>query len=171
VGEIGFRRLREDDLPLLHAWFQREHVRRWWKERSEYDEVVAHYRPSIVGDDPTELYLILLDDAPVGFVQTYLVDDYDDYAALLGVGDGVAGVDLLIGEPDLVGKGVGSAAIDAFVERIVFARQDTLACIADPDARNTASLRAFEKAGFRAVREFVDPEDGERHVLVRRDRT
>jgi RimJ/RimL family protein N-acetyltransferase len=36
--------------------------------------------------------------------------------------------------------------------------------------RNTASLRAFEKAGFRAVREFVDPEDNELHTLVRRER-
>jgi hypothetical protein len=33
-----------------------------------------------------------------------------------------------------------------------------------------ASVRAFEKAGFRLVREFLDPEDGKRHVLVRRDR-
>jgi RimJ/RimL family protein N-acetyltransferase len=36
--------------------------------------------------------------------------------------------------------------------------------------RNTASLRAFEKAGFQAVREFVDPEDNELHMLVRRER-
>jgi len=30
---------------------------------------------------------------------------------------------------------------------------------------------AFEKAGFRVVREFGEPEDGQRHALVRRDRT
>jgi len=47
----------------------------------------------------------------------------------------------------------------------------TLACTADPDVKNTASLRAFEKAGFRAVREFVDPDDNELHALVRRERS
>jgi len=32
------------------------------------------------------------------------------------------------------------------------------------------ALRAFEKAGFHVVREYVDPNDGRRHALVRRDR-
>ena len=60
--------------------------------------------------------------------------------------------------------------IRSFVDEVVFARPDTIACTADPDVRNTASLRAFEKAGFRKVRELVDPQDGELHALVRRER-
>jgi RimJ/RimL family protein N-acetyltransferase len=35
---------------------------------------------------------------------------------------------------------------------------------------NAPSIRAFEKAGFRVVGEFVDPGDGKRHALVRLDR-
>ena len=35
---------------------------------------------------------------------------------------------------------------------------------------NTASLRLFAKAGFRHVREFIDPDDGRTHALVRLDR-
>ena len=31
-------------------------------------------------------------------IQTYLVADYPDYAALVGVGEDVAGLDLFIGE-------------------------------------------------------------------------
>ncbi|MDX6412208.1 MAG: Acetyltransferase domain [Gaiellaceae bacterium] len=43
--------------------------------------------------------------------------------------------------------------------------------IADPDAENLASLRAFEKAGFWVVRQFVDPTDHDRvHALLRLDR-
>ena len=57
-----------------------------------------------------------------------------------------------------------------FVEEIVFARPETVAVTADPDVRNRASIRAFEKAGFLRVRELVDPQDDELHVLVRRDR-
>ena len=55
-----------------------------------------------------------------------------------------------------------------FVEDIVFARPETVAVIAGPNKRNAASVRAFEKAGFRVVREFH--EDDEPHVLVRRER-
>jgi RimJ/RimL family protein N-acetyltransferase len=57
-----------------------------------------------------------------------------------------------------------------FVDEIVFARPKTVACTADPDVRNAASIRAFEKAGFHKVRELVDPQDDEVHALMRRDR-
>jgi RimJ/RimL family protein N-acetyltransferase len=58
----------------------------------------------------------------------------------------------------------------AFTRDIVFARPTTIACVADPDAENVASIRAFEKAGYRVVRELVDPSDGRPHALVRIDR-
>jgi RimJ/RimL family protein N-acetyltransferase len=57
------------------------------------------------------------------------------------------------------------------VRDVVFSDPGIHACIADPDAENRASLRAFEKAGFRVVRGFADPEDQDRlHMLVRLDR-
>jgi RimJ/RimL family protein N-acetyltransferase len=159
------------DLRLVHEWLQRPHVRRWWKDRETYEEVVQHYLPSIDGTDPTDLYLALLDEQPISFIQTYLVSDYPDYAAPIGVGVGVAGLDLLIGDEALTGQGIGSEIIDRFVEEVVFGRAATKSCVADPDVRNVASIRAFEKAGFAVAKEFVDPEDGELHALVRRDRT
>jgi len=158
------------DLRLVHEWLQRPHVKCWWKDRETYEEVVEHYVPSIEGADPTDLYLALLDEQPVSFVQTYLVSDYPDYAALIGVGEGVAGVDLLIGDEELTGQGIGTEILRRFVEEVVFAPPTTMGCVADPDVLNVASIRAFEKAGFRVVKEFVDPEDGELHALVRRDR-
>lgn len=162
--------MRAADLRLLHEWLRRPHVQRWWKDRETYEEIVEHYLPSIEGTDPTALYIALLDQQPIGFVQTYLVSDYPEYAALMEVGAGVAGVDLLIGDEELTGQGLGSEILRRFVEELVFASAATTSCIADPDVRNVASLRAFEKAGFRVVKEFVDPEDGELHALVRRDR-
>ena len=158
------------DLRLVHEWLQRPHVKRWWRDRETYEEVVEHYLPSIEGTDPTDLYLALLDEEPVSFVQTYLVSDYPDYAALIGVGEGVAGVDLLIGDEKLTGQGIGTEILSQFVEEVVFAPPTTIGCVADPDVLNVASIRAFEKAGFRVVKEFVDPEDGELRALVRRDR-
>lgn len=52
----------------------------------------------------------------------------------------------------------------------MFARLATVACIADPDVRNTPSIRAFEKAGFRVVGEFFDQSEGGAHALMRLDR-
>ncbi|HEY3962265.1 MAG TPA: hypothetical protein VGL84_07035 [Gaiellaceae bacterium] len=52
----------------------------------------------------------------------------------------------------------------------VFTAPGTTACVADVDVDNSASLRAFAKAGFRPVGEIVDPQSGRPHTLLRRDR-
>jgi aminoglycoside 6'-N-acetyltransferase len=165
-----FRLLEAEDLPLLDEWLQREHISRWWTKYDTYDAVVEHYLPAIDGREPTDLYVMLVDERPIGFIQTYKVADHPDYRDLVQVGDDVAGVDLFIAEPELVGRGLGSEVLRQFVDEIVFADADVHACIADPDAENIASIRAFEKAGFSRLREFVDPSDGKTHTLVRRER-
>jgi aminoglycoside 6'-N-acetyltransferase len=170
-GQLGFRSMNADDLRLMHEWLQRPHVKRWWSKRETYEEVVEHYLPAIEGDEPTDLFVIEFDERPVGFIQRYLVSDHPDYAGTVSVGADVAGIDLFIAEEELTGSGLGSEAIRAFVRDVVFAQPRTIACIADPEVRNGASVGAFEKAGFRPVREFVDPADGAVHCLMRVDRS
>ena len=165
---IGFRPLTEGDLPLLHEWLQREHVRRWWDKHKTYEDVVEHYLPAIRGDDPTDLYVIEVDQEAAGFIETYLVSDYPEYEEVVATGEGVAGVDLFLANEEQTGHGLGSQALDRFVMEVVFAASATHACVAGPDADNVASIRAFEKAGFSAVRTF--DEENRQHVLMRRDR-
>ena len=153
----------------MHAWLQREHVRRWWREDETYEDVVEHYLPAIEGREPTDLYLIVLGTRSIGFIQTYLVSDNPEWAALVQAGAGVAGVDLFIADEELTGQGLGTAVLHRFVCEIVFAAPSTRACVADPDAANAASIRAFEKAGFHRVRDYLDPGDGQTHTLMRLD--
>jgi aminoglycoside 6'-N-acetyltransferase len=167
---VSFRPLRRADLRLMYEWLRREHVRRWWDKHETYEDVAEHYLPAIEGRKPTDLYVILLDDRPIGFIQSYVVADHPEYATRVGVGAGVGGVDLFIAEEELIGKGLGTEVLRSFVRDVVFADPATTGCIADPDVRNAASIRAFEKAGFRRVGEFFDPSDGEMHALVRLDR-
>jgi RimJ/RimL family protein N-acetyltransferase len=169
--DVRFRPMTAADLPLLHAWLERPHVKRWYADHGGYDDVVAHYGPSLDGRDPTDHYIVQLGERPVGMVQTYVVVDHPRYAALIGVRDPyTAGADILVGEEELTGQGLGTQILRCFVEEIVFARATTTRCVADPDVDNTASVRAFEKAGFHRLFEFVDPDDGRPHVLLERRR-
>jgi RimJ/RimL family protein N-acetyltransferase len=166
--ELAFRPMRIGDLRVLHAWLQRPHVRRWWSEHETYEDVVEHYSPAIEGRDPTDLYLVLLDGREIGFIETYLVADYPEYASLIGLGEGTAGVDLFIADSALTGRGIGSELLRRFASEVVFANEATRRCVAGPEAANVASVRAFEKAGFRIVKEFV--EDGKPSLLLQLDR-
>ncbi|HEX3268154.1 MAG TPA: GNAT family N-acetyltransferase [Gaiellaceae bacterium] len=161
-----FEPLTVRDLPLLREWLEREHVRRWWRDPIE--DAMAEYAASAERSAPTEHYLIVVDDRRVGMAQTYLVSDYPEWDAIVQVGPGVAGVDLFIGETDAIGRGLGPRVLTEFVQSVVFADPETTACVATVEEANSRSLRAFEKAGFRPVREVE--EDGVPHRLLRLDR-
>jgi aminoglycoside 6'-N-acetyltransferase len=163
--EIAFRPLREEDLPQLHEWLQREHVRRWWGwEIGAFEQTAAHYLPALRGEEPSDHYVVVVDGRGIGMIQTYLAADYPEWGAFVDDPEAVAGVDILIGEAELTGRGLGPQALAAFVRDIVRAP----ACAATVESGNRRSWRAFEKAGFRHVRDVL--EDGRPHRLMRLDR-
>jgi aminoglycoside 6'-N-acetyltransferase len=96
-------------------------------------------------------------------IQTYLVSDYPEWEEIVQVGKGVAGVDLMIGEEELIGRGLGPQILSAFA--CLVAAPSIVATVEEPNRR---SWRAFEKAGFRHVRDVE--EDGVPHRLMRLDR-
>jgi aminoglycoside 6'-N-acetyltransferase len=96
-------------------------VARWWGAGAGAGlaAVEAQYLPCLDGPDLTELFILEADSAPAGFFQRYLAADDPSWAAALrGTGqpgmDTAAGIDYLIGEAALTGRGLGTAAIAAF---------------------------------------------------------
>ena len=162
---ISFEPLRREHLALLRDWLDREHVRRWWRDGGES---LKHAEDSLDGRDSTEYFLIVLDGRPIGMIETYLVADNPDWGATIGEGEGAAGLDLFIGEEDETGGGLGPLVLAQFARDVVFARPDTQAVMATVEEPNRRSWRAFEKAGFRHVRDVE--EDGLPHRLMRLER-
>ena len=145
-AQISFQLFREDDLPRLLTWLSAPHVAAWWKP-STSAEIRAKYLPRLRGETVVRVYAILLKSKPVGIVQAYPVDG--------GAGADACGIDLLIGNHSLIGRGLGSRIIEEFVRNEVFGRLSFSICVADPEATNQRSVRAFEKAGF-VHRRFVE---------------
>jgi aminoglycoside 6'-N-acetyltransferase len=162
---IEFAPLRRGHLELVRDWLGRPHVRRWWRDK---EESLGNAEDSLAGRDPTAYYLIVVDNRPVGLMETYLVSDNPEWEEIVGPGEGLAGVDLLIGEEDATGRGLGPQVLAQFAREIVFVRPETQACVATVEEPNRRSWRAFEKAGFRHVRDVE--EDGLPHRLMRFDR-
>jgi RimJ/RimL family protein N-acetyltransferase len=148
-SKIRFRPLYHCDLPLMYAWLSRDFVSRWFgaKPRS-YEDVERRYDLRIRSEVPIAPYLMLYDDLPIGYIQTYRLVDRPGYSELIGAGPGTAGVDLFIGERDYLYVGFGTAMLWAFLDRVVFRDFYTARCIAGADVRNRAALRCYEKVGF-----------------------
>ena len=166
---IAFRPFTRDDFPLLLDWFRRDHVRRWWyDEPTTLDGMEAEYGAVVDGREPTDAYVILLDGRPIGFVQSYRAADYAE-AWPVDAPPGAVGLDLLIGEPELTGRGLGAEILRLYAARL-FESPEVTQMIAGVELTNERSLRAFEKAGFVAGRtlQVGDARAPERLMTLRR---
>jgi aminoglycoside 6'-N-acetyltransferase len=167
VSDVSFRPMLEEDLPLVADWLRQEHMQRWWKDPTAPDHVEADYLPSIQGDDPTELFIIVWEGRDIGLIQRYRMDDEPDWEQSLAASgltfDRAAGIDYGIGVPDLVGRGIGTAVIAAFSASVFDRYPDIDSIVVTPQAANHASCRVLEKAGYElawtGIIESDDPSD------------
>lgn len=173
--ELEFRPFERADLPLLGEWLANPHVARWWPREDESARALAaQYGPAIDGADPTRLYLAVADGVPAGFVECYRHADEPAWERAVGL-PGVAGIDYLIGRPELCGRGLGTRIVGALCA-LVFGLYPEVGGIASvPQAENTASRRVLEHNGFRLVEvrdvESDDPGDAGPSAIYLLERT
>ncbi len=169
AAPIGFRALEEADLERLCDWLNRPHLRRFYQKTPiSLPQVRDKWRLPGGVTSPTFFDLALLQDRPFGYLQCYRIGDYPDYGADIGVADGV-GIDYFIGEPDLIGQGLGARMIAAYLVQVVWPRFPGEArCWVCHDRENAASGGALRSAGFGFVREQMEQGVPSRLVVVDR---
>ncbi|HWO65439.1 MAG TPA: GNAT family N-acetyltransferase [Umezawaea sp.] len=175
---ITWRRLTEEDFPLLRRWLLQPHVARWWNHETSPEAVERDFGPVARREEPSEDLLVFEDGTPVGLVQRSRYGDYPEYLAELApvfaVDRESVSVDYLVGDPDRCGHGLGPRIIGAVVEATWADYPDAPDVVVPVAAANRASWRALEKAGFRRVAEGElepdNPVDDRDHVVYRVER-
>jgi aminoglycoside 6'-N-acetyltransferase len=147
------------DLPLVRRWLEAPDVALWWRDA---DEQFALIRGDL--DDPAMAqFIVTKSGRPFAYLQCYDLREWPD----AGFGTRPAGtqaIDQFIGEPDMIGRGHGSAFIRSFVDSLL--ATGTPQVLTDPDPDNTRAIRAYEKAGF-LKEHIVDTLDGSALLMVR----
>ncbi len=154
MGEITLRSFDPElDMERLRDWLSRPHVVRWW---GNLDQELQHalQRP---GDTHA---IIVADETPVGYV-CWQIPTRDELAeaGLTDLPRNLVDIDIVIGEPDYIGRGIGPEAIRILLARLH--REAVFSCAGlGTSVSNTRAIRAYAKAGFRLFRDFQDPEHG-----------
>jgi len=154
-----FRAMTANDLPLVLRWLGQPHVVEWWGDTQEQFDLVS-------GDldvEAMDQFIVSLDERPIAYVQSYEPDAWPGN----GLGRhpaGTRGIDQFIGEPDMIGRGHGSALVRAFADRLL--AEGAPRVITDPDPENARAIRAYGKAGFEKIG-LVDTPDGTALLMVR----
>ena len=150
--------LRRDG-EALRRWLAAPHVAEWW---GAADRAMQHASAS----GPDSHALIAGDGTPVGYLcWRRLTHEELQAAGLADLPNGVVDIDILIGDPDLLGQGVGSRALELLLARLRAGRTATHAGVGT-SASNARAIRCFEKAGFRPHRGFRDAEWGPVKYLI-----
>jgi aminoglycoside 6'-N-acetyltransferase len=153
TGELAFRPMRPEDLPQVWRWLNAPHMRAFYQKAPiSLAEVEAEFLPDLNGEFPTFHHLVLLCGRAIGKLQCYRNLAYPDYAAEIGVVEGVS-IDLFIGEPELLGRGVGRRMLRAYALEIALPLHpgETKAFIchelANGRARACSKAAGFESLG------------------------
>jgi aminoglycoside 6'-N-acetyltransferase len=153
-----FRSMTLGDLPLIRHWLALPHVREWWGDADEQYSLVS----GDLDEPAMDQYIFSTAGSPFAYLQCY-----DLTAGNSGFGPhppGTRGIDLFIGEPDMIERGHGSALIRCFVDDRL--QKGAPRIVTDPDPANRRAVRAYEKAGFEKDR-MVDTPDGPALLMVR----
>ena len=154
---INFLPLHPSHFPLLLKWLETPHVKRWWDAdiawtqaliEEKYGDYVQGYKIMEGVAKPLKACIICVDEQLVGYIQLYNAHDFLPEATLTGLPESLGAFDVYIGEESCLQKGLGSQAIDQFLNTFGSAYASIFA---DPDRENIAAIRAYEKAGFQAV--------------------
>lgn len=160
--KIEFISLASDHIPLLRQWLKEPHVAEFWQEPEDEAEFREKFLRKL-RERSVKPFVIEVDGKPVGYIQSY-------EANKLGGGwwpnekPGVHGIDQFIGDPSLVGRGLGTRVIDKFLQQL-FTDLSVMEVITDPDPKNGRAIRAYEKVGFVKEGEITTP--GDKALLLR----
>lgn len=154
--KISFKPLSENDLVLLHRWFQVPHVKRWYARNKEYSlQMIKDEYLNRINNNFIPNFIIYSDDKPIGYIQLYhvsysLPDGVANYQHSLFSEfnlEDIAGIDLFIGDVEYLNKGYASAALKHFIATYV--KDKFMLLIADPMKNNEQSIQFFERNNFR----------------------
>jgi len=157
MAQYAFRDMTADDLPMIERWLAEPHVREWWGDPAEQYGLVS----GDLDEPAMDQYIVSADGRDFGYLQCY---DLTAWNAGFGAQPkGTRGIDVFIGETDMIEQGHGSAMIRVFVDERLAGGAPRM--VTDPDPKNLRALRAYENAGF-ARAGMVDTPDGPSLLMV-----
>ena len=159
---IAFQPLTRADEGVIAHWLTQPHVLEWWHTNHTTPAEELQMAMDAVDEDGVWPYFILHDGVPIGYIQAVDPFAWDGGFYFADQPAGSRGVDLFIGEPGLIGQGLGSQIIDAFAARLFAEGAPKL--LIDPDPDNHRAVKAYTKAGFTPYGEHNSAEYG--HVLL-----
>lgn len=148
------------EVTLLRHWLAAPHVAAWYKDPEDHVAWAANPPPN------GERALIALGGKPVGYIRWQTVSrEVLDSVGLHEIPAGSVDIDILIGEPEFVGRGIGPRVLQILLSELR-QRRDVPMVGLTTSVQNLSAQRAYTKAGFRILREYSPSRYGRCYLMV-----
>lgn len=152
---ISVRFLQKKDFKLMLGWLTNKEVLKYYGGRDlnyTMESLIEHYSENFDADG----FRVIIEykNIPVGYGQIYRVvgDLYNEYQ-YPKTDKIVYAMDQFIGEPNYWGKGIGSTFLKMMCNFLKENKQADIV-ILDPHKTNIRAIKAYEKAGFKIIKEL-----------------
>ena len=159
---VRVRRMHADDdeYALMARWLNEPHVREWWNpdETDAGVELVRRDYGTYTDPGSTSVVAFIEDRGrPVGFVQFYPWSLEGEYCTKVGISvePSAWAFDVFIGEPDALGTGLATHALELVCRHLIDERGASAVVIVT-ETTNVRAHHVYEKLGFLKVHEFLD---------------
>ena len=157
IQKITFKFLTEDDLLILHNWFQKPHVKQWYARGENYTLAMVRekYLPRILNPESIPNFIVYADNTPIGYIQLYCVKDslpdgvpdynhplFDNFKS-----NEIAGIDLFVADENYLKKGYATLMLTNFIKEYVQGKFTLL--VTDPLKNNKNAIQFFERNRFK----------------------
>lgn len=157
MKNFTFKKLSHEDIPLIHSWITRPHVREFWTDAGLEDfETFKKKYEGKISSEKVNPYLVLLQGKPIGYIQSYLINDK------------TFGIDQFIGVEEFVNKGLGSMFVKEFTDELLMSKKVSK-IVTDPSVLNLRAQKAYEKAGFKK-KAAIPGEDGDVMIMEKKNK-
>jgi len=146
MPNITYRPLTTDDLPLRMKWINDPLVAQYLSFRGIDDLAFQqNWLKWYLEDESKEIFIIMADEKPIGQIGLLDIDLYDKNASL----------NIIIGEADYRGKGIGKEAIKHILNH-AFNYLDLHKVWLDVHTENIAGIKCYTACGFIQEGRYID---------------
>ncbi|TWD83791.1 RimJ/RimL family protein N-acetyltransferase [Kribbella amoyensis] len=145
-----------EDATRIADWMAQPHIRKWWQQDWSVERWAQVLDEQAAGEHSTPC-MVALDTEDLGYVELYRVR-HDRLAEYYASDEHDWGVHVAIGDTVRTGQGLGRRLLRSVADALLRADPRCDRVVAEPDAANVASVRAFAAAGFVTQGELRLPE-------------
>lgn len=159
---ICIRKMTFADLHLMEKWLNNPKVLEFYEEPpSDLERVTNKYGPRIEGKHYVSPCIVEYNQEPIGYMQYYKLQENDLRKYNLPPNQSIYGIDQFIGEPDLWGKGIGTAMVRLLLDYLSESKAATKVVL-DVKKNNKRAISSYKKCLFQIVEEL----DSDSYLMV-----